>query len=170
MTTKRTPADVLRESRQRDSLAKRARVLAVLDDLKTKGEPITFLGIAKAAGVSNWLVYAEGMREHIEAARKNQAGTEARERKSGATASAASLTTDLALARTELRALRDDRNASKTRFNGDSGNKSPRPATPNSSPGSTNSPQPTRSSPANSPALKQTETACRSHSPRPRTT
>lgn len=113
MTTKRTPADVLRESRQRDSLAKRARVLAVLDDLKTKGEPITFLGIAKAAGVSNWLVYAEGMREHIEAARKNQAGTEARERKSGATASAASLTTDLALARTELRALRDDRNRLK---------------------------------------------------------
>ncbi|MFD0443921.1 hypothetical protein ACFQ10_17980 [Streptomyces indonesiensis] len=73
MTAKRTPADVLREARKQDSLAKRTRVLAVVDEMKAKGEPITFLGVAKAAGVSNWLVYAEGVREHIEAARKSQA-------------------------------------------------------------------------------------------------
>jgi len=68
MTAKRRPADALREARKRDSLAKRTRVFQVVDDLKATGEPITFLGVAKAARVSNWLVYAEGVREHIDAA------------------------------------------------------------------------------------------------------
>ncbi|MEC3977371.1 hypothetical protein [Amycolatopsis sp. H20-H5] len=86
MTAKRRPADVLREARKRDSLAKRARVLAVVDDLKATGEPITFLGVAKAAGASSWLVYAEGVRAHIEAARTSQKGTQRRERQSGTTA------------------------------------------------------------------------------------
>ncbi|MEV0781012.1 hypothetical protein ACIBLA_17310 [Streptomyces sp. NPDC050433] len=45
---------MLREARKKNSLAKRARVLAVADDMKTKGEPITFPGLAKAARVSNW--------------------------------------------------------------------------------------------------------------------
>ncbi len=83
MTAKRTPADVLREARKKDSEAKRAKVLAVVDDLKATGEPITFLGVAQAAGVSNRLVYAEGVREHIEAARKGQTGTKTRERQAG---------------------------------------------------------------------------------------
>jgi len=38
--------------------------------MKAEDEPITLLGVAKSAGVSNWLVYAEGVREHIEAARR----------------------------------------------------------------------------------------------------
>ncbi|GAA0930910.1 MULTISPECIES: DUF6262 family protein [Streptomyces violaceusniger group] len=113
MTAKRTPADVLREARKQDSLAKRTRVLAVVDEMKAKGEPITFLGVAKAAGVSNWLVYAEGVREHIEAARKSQAGKEKLERKAGAAASAASIATDLELARSELRTLREERDRLK---------------------------------------------------------
>jgi hypothetical protein len=46
----------------------------------TKGQPITFLGVAGAAGVSNWLVYAKGVREHIETARKGQQGLRRRER------------------------------------------------------------------------------------------
>ncbi len=67
MTAKRAPADVLREARKQDSLAKRMRVLAVVDDMKANGDPMTFLAVARKAGVSNWLVYAEGVREHIEA-------------------------------------------------------------------------------------------------------
>ncbi len=59
--------------------------------MKATGEPMTFLGVARAAGVSNWLVCAEGVREHIEIARKGQQGTQRRERQAGAMASAASL-------------------------------------------------------------------------------
>ncbi|CNE69543.1 Uncharacterised protein [Mycobacterium tuberculosis] len=109
MSMKRTPADVLREARKKDSVAKRARVLAVVDEMKTRDEPITFLGVARAAGVSNWLVYAPGVREHIEAARKGQTARKTREQHSGASASSASLTTDLELARAELRRVRDER-------------------------------------------------------------
>lgn len=115
MTGKRRPADVLREARQRDSLAKRARVLAAVDDMKAAGEPITFLGVARAAGVSNWLVYATGMREHIEAARNGQLGARRRERRSGAAASTASLAVDLELARAELRRTRDERDRLKAK-------------------------------------------------------
>ena len=53
MTGKRTPADVLREARKSDSVAKRSRVLAVIDEMKARDEPITFLGVARAARVSN---------------------------------------------------------------------------------------------------------------------
>ena len=109
MTGKRTPADVLREARKKDSLAKRARVLAVTDNMKASGEPVTFLGVARAAGVSNWLVHAKGVREHIEAARKGQAGTKARERRAGSAVSSASLATDLELTRAELRNVHDER-------------------------------------------------------------
>lgn len=115
MTGKRTPADVLREARKKDSLAKRSRVLAVTDEMKARDEPVTFLGVARAAGVSSWLVYAEGVREHIEAARKGQAGRQAREQRSGTTASTASLATDLEITRAELRRTRDERDRLKAK-------------------------------------------------------
>ncbi|MBB5159081.1 hypothetical protein [Saccharopolyspora phatthalungensis] len=72
--------------------------------------------MAKAAGVSNWLVYAEGVREHIEAARVSQQGVRRRERRSGASASAASLAVDLELARVELRTLRQERDRLKAKI------------------------------------------------------
>jgi len=115
VTGSRTPADVLREARKKDSLAKRSRVLAVIDDMKATGELITFLGVARAARVSNWLVYAEGVREHIEAARKGQATRMAREQGAGTTASTASLATDLELTRDELRRTRDERDRLKAK-------------------------------------------------------
>lgn len=115
MTGSRTPADVLREARKKDSLAKRSRVLAVIDDMKARDEPITFLGVARAARVSNWLVYAEGIREHIEAARKGQATRTTREQRAGAIASTASLATDLELTRAELRRTRDERDRLKAK-------------------------------------------------------
>ncbi|MFE9381121.1 DUF6262 family protein [Streptomyces sp. NPDC006855] len=113
MTAPRKPAQVLLESRQRDSQVKRARVISVVNAMKAGGETITFLGVARAAGVSNWLVYSPGMREHIEEARKGQAGTKAREKTSGSRASAASLATDLELARAELAAVREERDRLK---------------------------------------------------------
>lgn len=115
MTGQRTSADVLREARKKDSLAKRSRVLAVVEEMKTRDEPITFLGVARAARVSNWLVYARGVREHIEAARKGQAGRKAREQRAGAAVSSESLATDLELARAELRRVRDERDRLKAK-------------------------------------------------------
>lgn len=115
MTGKRAPADVLREARKKDSLAKRTRVLAVIDEMKARDEPITFLGVARAARVSNWLVYADGVREHVEAARKGQAGRQARSQRAGTTASAASLATDLEITRAELRRTRDERDRLKAK-------------------------------------------------------
>lgn len=53
------------------------------------------------------------MREHIEKARKGQAVTKAREQTSGSRASAASLATDLELARAELAAVREERDRLK---------------------------------------------------------
>ncbi|WP_331733603.1 DUF6262 family protein (plasmid) [Embleya sp. NBC_00888] len=113
MTEPRTPAQVLREARQKASREKRARVIAVVDQMKASGEPISFLAVARIAGVSNWLVYAEGVREHIEEARKSQAKGESRKAKEGAVASAASVATDFELIRAELRAVRAERDALK---------------------------------------------------------
>jgi len=113
VTGSRTPAEVLREARRKDSLDKRTKVLAVVDQMVAQSEPVTFAAVAKAAGVSTWLVYAEGVREHIEAARKGQSASGRRSRQAGASASAASLATDLELAREELKALRQERDRLK---------------------------------------------------------
>ena len=72
MSEPRTPAQVLRDARQKDSRDKRGRVLSTVDRLLADNEPITFTGVARAANVSHWLVYAAGMREHIDAARRRQ--------------------------------------------------------------------------------------------------
>ncbi|MBA6433836.1 DUF6262 family protein [Streptomyces sp. GMR22] len=106
MTASRTPGDVLRETRQRDSREKRAAVRAVIDDMLRRDEPITFAAVAKAAGVSRWLVYADGVRDHIDTARRQQATRRRREKTNGSTASAASLQTDLAFTREENTRLR----------------------------------------------------------------
>ena len=47
----RTPAEVLAQSRRRDSQAKRGKVLAVLEDMTRRGDPVSFTAVAKSAGV-----------------------------------------------------------------------------------------------------------------------
>ncbi|WP_327750005.1 DUF6262 family protein [Streptomyces europaeiscabiei] len=88
MSEPRTPAQILREARQKDSRDKRARVLSVVDQLLGDNEPVTFTGVARAANVSHWLVYAEGVREHIEAARRRQGRAAANEARASAKAPA----------------------------------------------------------------------------------
>ncbi|MFI5987588.1 DUF6262 family protein [Streptomyces sp. NPDC051555] len=112
-TPKRSSGDVLRASRKKDSQTKRAQVLATVDAMKSRGETVTFNSVARTAGVSRWLVYAEGVREHVEAAMKSQTRAERRTKQAGRDASAASLATDLALVREENRALRDERDRLK---------------------------------------------------------
>ena len=69
------------------------------------GEPITFVAAARRAHVSTWLLYAAGVREHVDAAIKQQ--TRQRKQQPETTTSAA-LQTDLALARQEVHRLREE--------------------------------------------------------------
>lgn len=80
-----------------------------MQELERRREPVTFAAVARHARVSTWLVYAEGVREHIEAAIKRQAAQPVTDRRAGLTPNAASLRTDLELARQEIKELRADR-------------------------------------------------------------
>lgn len=113
MTTPRSRGDVLREARRRDSQEKRAKVLATVDSMAANGQDITMLGVARAAGVSNWLVYQPEIKEHIDKARKGQLSKAARGETGSRSASTASLAVDLELARAEIRNLRDERDKLK---------------------------------------------------------
>ena len=68
--TDRTAA--LKAARAKDSNDKRRRVLQTMKAMETAGQPITAAAVATAAGVSTWLVYADGIREHLDAARTRQ--------------------------------------------------------------------------------------------------
>lgn len=100
----------LRSARAADSQAKRRRARAAIAALEAAGSLITFPAVAKAAGVSTWLAYSSGIREHIEAARRRQADASGSEPSGPPAArqrtSAAGLRTDLALARSEIGRLR----------------------------------------------------------------
>lgn len=94
-------------ARRRDSETKRARVLTALQHLQDQDTPITFAAVARQAGVSTWLVYAPGIREHIDQARDRQQVRTANTGNDDALARG--LHTDLALARDEIRKLRAER-------------------------------------------------------------
>ncbi|MFI5642724.1 DUF6262 family protein [Streptomyces goshikiensis] len=113
MTAVRSRGDILRQARRRDSQQKRAKVLATVDSMAANGQEITMLGVARAAGVSNWLVYQPELKEHIDKARKGQEFKNARAKAGGRATSAASLAVDLELARAEMRNLREERDKLK---------------------------------------------------------
>ena len=62
-------------ARAKDSHDKRQRVLAAVQALEAAGTPVTATAVATAARVSTWLVYADGVREHLEAARRARSST-----------------------------------------------------------------------------------------------
>lgn len=94
------------EARRADSATKRARVLAVLEQIRDE-EPISFVAVARRAGVSTWLVYTPALRQAIEEARAGQTG---RTRPGGKPRSEpVGAVTDLALARAEIGRLRAER-------------------------------------------------------------
>jgi hypothetical protein len=103
---KRTPADVLRDARRNESNRKRNAVFRAVDAMKRDGTDITFAAVARAAKVSVWLVYADGVRDYITAARDAQAAEPAQAQRSGRRASDSSLRTDLELTRRDNTALR----------------------------------------------------------------
>jgi hypothetical protein len=103
----RRRSQALQAARQRDSQTKRAHVRATVEKMLLAGDPVTFTTVARTAGVSTWLVYAEGVREHIQAAIQQQAA-DPNNRRPEDPASIASLRTDLAIAREEITRLRGD--------------------------------------------------------------
>ncbi|MGQ0774974.1 MAG: DUF6262 family protein [Pseudonocardiales bacterium] len=109
MTERDGQAQVLREARRRDSRTKRQRVLQTITDFEGRRDPITFAVVARHARVSTWLVYAEGVREHIDAARTRQATQPATGQRADRSPSPASLRTDLELTRQEIQTLRTER-------------------------------------------------------------
>lgn len=76
--------------------------------MKRDGRPITFAAIAREAKVSQLLVYAEGVREHIETARTNQAAEPRQANRARHRASEVSLRTDFELAKQDNRRLRHE--------------------------------------------------------------
>ena len=106
MTATDRRVDALREARQRASRDKRNQVREALSGMLADGEPITFVAAARRAHVSTWLLYAAGVREHVDAAIKQQTRQSSEQ---PVTTTPAALQTDLALARQEVHRLREER-------------------------------------------------------------
>jgi hypothetical protein len=109
----------LRAARAEDSASKRRRAHEAIDTLEAAGTPVTATAVANAAGVSTWLIYADGLREHLDQARRRQAlpaPSPARQLAGQAPPTPASLRTDLALARDEIRRLRADNDKLRRRL------------------------------------------------------
>jgi hypothetical protein len=113
-------AAALRQARTQDSQLKRRRVLDAVHALEAADAPITAAAVATAAGVSTWLVYAPGVREHLQAAQLRQT-QRTQTPQPGPTpqrplATPDSLRTDLAVAHQELRRLRAERDQLRGRL------------------------------------------------------
>jgi hypothetical protein len=115
MTTMTDRTAALKAARAKDSNDKRRRVLQTVKAMESAGQPITASAVAATAGVSTWLVYADGIREHLDAARARQRQAvdvapplAAGPRTAQQPVTAAGLRTDLAVARHEIHRLRTD--------------------------------------------------------------
>jgi chromosome segregation ATPase len=75
--------------------------------MSRNGDRVTFTAVARSANVSTWLTYADGVREHIESAIRQQ--TTRPEPNKMPQPTPAGLRTDLELAREEIRRLRSER-------------------------------------------------------------
>lgn len=114
MTANKTTA--MQAARAKDSHDKRQRVLAAIGALESAGAPVTAAAVAATAGVSTWLVYADGLRRHLDAARERQADQPPRAANHPAPVSLDSVHTDLAIARAEVRRLRADNDKLRRRL------------------------------------------------------
>lgn len=118
MTTA-TSTRAMLAARAHDSQDKRHRALDAIRALEAAGTPVTATAVAAAAGVSTWLAYADGVREHVQAARRRQAQQDQAPVPAAPAGSEpvsqTSLRTDLAIARQEIRQLRAERDKLRSR-------------------------------------------------------
>jgi hypothetical protein len=113
------PADKtagLRAARAKDSQDKRARVIAAIEALEAAGAPITAAAVATTAGVSTWLVYADGLKHHLDAARQRQVARPTSTADNPAPVTPDSVHTDLVIARAEIRRLRAEHDKLRSRL------------------------------------------------------
>ena len=119
--TATTRTQAMLAAREKASHDKRQRVLAAVQALEAAGTPVTPAAVAAAARVSTWLVYADGVHEHVQAARQRKTecghGPEpAAPPARGEPVTQASLHTDLAVAQNEIRRLRAERDKLRGRL------------------------------------------------------
>ncbi len=119
--TPTTRTQAMLAARAKASHDKRQRVLTAVQALEAAGTPVTPAAVAAAARVSTWLVYADGVREHVQAARQRQterghAPEPAAPPARGEPVTQASLRTDLAVAQNEIRRLRAERDKLRGRL------------------------------------------------------
>lgn len=109
----------LHEAKRADSRRKHERALATVDRLVTNGSRVTFARVAREADVSTWLVYnSPELKPAIQAAiqRQQRDGVEPPTSKQpSSNVSLASLGTDLAMARDEIKTLKAERNVLRKR-------------------------------------------------------
>jgi hypothetical protein len=113
-------AQAMLAARAKTSHDKRQAALAAVHALEAAGTPVTPAAVAAAAGVSTWLIYADGIREHVQAARRRQTehtpAPPAPPPPRGQPVTQASLRTDLAVARDQIRRLRADNDKLRARL------------------------------------------------------
>lgn len=95
-----------------------ANTLHAIDEVRRRGDPVTFAGIAREAGVSGWFVRNQpDVRAAIErAAGEHESGGTPDKRTLGNNTSTAGLRSELLLAREEIRDLRRDRDQMRQRL------------------------------------------------------
>lgn len=107
----------LRAARAKDSHTKRQRVLDAIDALEAVDAPVTAAAVAATAKVSTWLVYADGIKDHLDAARERQAAPRpTRVDANRPTATPQSVHTDLMVARAEIGRLRAEHDKLRRRL------------------------------------------------------
>jgi hypothetical protein len=120
MTTNETRAAKLTAARRLDSQEKRQRVQEAVNALERAGVAVTFAGVAKTARVSTWLVYADGVRQHVDAGRQRQARYGIADKPeplpAPMQATPAGIRTDLAIAHQEIKSLREERDRLRSRL------------------------------------------------------
>lgn len=95
----------LTKLRRADSARKKATALAAIDDLLRAGKAVSFAAVGRSARVSSWFVYNNSeVRATIESAR-SRVPAEA----TASPTAPAGLRADLALARAEIKQLREER-------------------------------------------------------------
>lgn len=108
----------LHEAKRADSRRKHERAHTTLRRLVDSGSRVTFARVAREADVSTWLVYnTPDLKAAIQAAieRQQRDSIEPVGTQSSSNVSHASLRTDLALARAEIKSLRQERDSLKKR-------------------------------------------------------
>jgi chromosome segregation ATPase len=109
----------LHEAKRADSRRKHDRAIATVKRLVDSGSRVSYARVAREANVSTWLVYnSTELKTTIQSAidHQNREGLQAAPTRPRTAATHASLLTDLALARAEIKSLKHERDVLRKRI------------------------------------------------------